>query len=146
MTVPKIIGFVIGVLGLLVVLLDHFGIFLDKNKTNLAALIRNSQDEIPRGSPGFDEFLVAFPPPPDITVEDVTCIQLNTIQTHDGFPVARWFRYVAQGVPTEPVATFDDIRRWSEQTSGWWIGLIIASVGWLVALVVELRARQKGAT
>ena len=140
----KIIGFAIGLLGLVAVLLDQYGVFQNKEKICLAALIRDS-NRVPRDSPGFDSFVARFPPPSNIRAEEVDFILMSRVQWADGFPAYISVSYEARGTPTKRVASFDDVRRWSEETPYSWIGLTIAFTGWLVGVVSEVLSRKKQA-
>jgi hypothetical protein len=136
----KIAGLALGLLGLVVTLLDILGKFRDTERLEFARLLRDCPEGLARSTPGFDEFLSAFPPPAGVDKRSVVSTAKDVFQTHDQFPISITIRYFADGQRTLPVATYAAVVAWSEKTRQRWWSLIIGSVGWLMlaaALAIE---------
>ncbi len=132
----KLAGLVVGLVGLFAAFLNLQGCFADKEKLDIAKLIRESEGPIPRSTPAFEKFLSDFPPPHGIDSTAVTHIVKNRIQTHDQFIMNGVVRYFAKNQKTTPVATFEDVRIWAEETIYAWISWFIMFGGWLMVAVV----------
>lgn len=134
----KLLGLLIGLVGIVLLLLDLTGYFVDGDRISLRDEIRASSGRLPETTRGFDKFLQAFPPPAGIDSQQVTHIAKDVIQTHDQFPVSITVRYVASGQRTRPVASFADVERWAAEKHFGWVSWVVAALGWLVVAGVEL--------
>ena len=70
----KLIAIAIGLIGAVAGLVDLLGCFRNAEREAIARLLVQTQDEIPRSTPGFELFLGAFPPPNGIEPTEVTAI------------------------------------------------------------------------
>ena len=134
----KVLGLLLGFVGIALALLELMGYFVDGDRTSLREEIRASSTALPRPTSGFEKCLEAFPPPPGIDPRQITHIARDVIQTHDEFPVSITLRYVASGERTRPVAVFADIERWAAEKRWGWASWVVAALGWLVVAGVEL--------
>jgi hypothetical protein len=125
-------GLAIALLGLGITLLDALGKFRSREKQEFARLLREGKGGLPRSTPGFTQFLSAFPPPEGIDQATVSHTTKDIIQTHDGFPVSITVRYVANNQRTAPVASHSDITAWAEKTRQKWWSFFVGVVGWLM--------------
>ena len=142
----KIVGLLVIMGGLLATLLEYTGVLKDKSKINLSKRIRQETEGIPRSARGFGGFLKRFPPPPNVDPATVTHITKDVLQTHDQFPISITLRYVANGVRTAPVANYEQVQQWVEETPYRWVSLSIGIVGWLVAafaVICEIIANKR---
>ena len=138
-TALKIFGLLLGFAGIIAAFLDLRGVFDDKEKGGLAKLIREGGGGIPRSTPGFEKFMKKFPPPVGVAPAMVTHIVLDRLVTHDQFPISITARYLAADQRTIPVASYEDVRRWSEKTSYGWISWGVAAVGFLTVAVLDVK-------
>lgn len=125
-------GLAIALLGLGITLLDALGKFRSREKLEFARLLREGKGGLPRSTPGFAQFLSAFPPPEGVDPAAVSHATKDIIQTHDGFPVSITVRYVANNQRTAPVASYADITAWAEKTRQKWWSFYVGVVGWLM--------------
>ena len=135
----KLTGLVLGFVGIVAAFLDLLGVFDDKEKLALARMIRESGEGIPRTTAGFERFMKEFPPPPGVDAATVTHIVLDRLVTHDQFPISITVRYLAADQRTLPVASYEDVRRWSEKTPFGWMSWVIAAVGFFTVAALDLK-------
>jgi hypothetical protein len=136
-------GLTLAFFGLGVTLLDALGKFRDREKLEFARLIRENPNGLPRSTPGFSKFLLAFPPPQGIDPLVISHTTKDVIQTHEGFPISITVRYFANGQRTAPVATYAEIIAWAEKTRQKWWSFSVGILGWLmVATAFALEALQ----
>jgi hypothetical protein len=134
----KIAGLIIGLIGLLAAFSDLMGWFLDEDKLHISESVWNSKGGIPRNTPGFEKFLLAFPPPEGVDPNSIAHIVKNVFQMEPNFTFGGTLRYLSGTTRTAPVASFDEVRRWAEQSKFRWIGWVIALIGWIILAVVEI--------
>jgi hypothetical protein len=142
--VLKVAGLVLAFVGLVIVFFDALGRFRDRERIEFARLLRENSEGLPRSTPGFEKFLRAFPPPEGVPVSAVTLTAKDVIQTHDGFPVSITLRYIADGQETAPIASHDQVVRWSEKTHQKWWSFAIGVAGWgmvFTAFLLEVFAK-----
>lgn len=134
----KVLGLLIGLIGIGLAFLDLRGYFVDGDRVALRDELRDSPGGLPRTAPGFSKFLDDFPPPSAVDTHLVTHIVKDVIQTHDQFPISITIRYLASGQRTRPVASFSDVERWAASTSFGWVSWAVATIGWVAVAGVEL--------
>lgn len=136
-------GLALAFFGLGITFLDALGKFRDREKLEFARLLRENEVGLPKSTPGFSKFLLAFPPPEGIDASTVSHTAKDVIQTHEGFPISITLRYLANGQRTAPVATYAEVIAWAEKTRQKWWSFSVGILGWImVAAAFVLEAFQ----
>jgi hypothetical protein len=134
----KLLGVIVSFIGIFAAFADLIGWFADSEKLHIANLVWNSEGGIPRGTPGFEKFLEAFPPSEGVNPDRITHIVKNVLKWEAGPTFGGAVRYLANGERSEAVATFDQVQRWAEKTNYAWYSWTPAAFGWLVVASIEL--------
>lgn len=129
----KLLGIVVGFIGIGLNALNLAGFFVDREKHAFAELVMSSVQPVPRTAPGFDVFLRDFPPPSGVVPEQVT---------HIGDKMLRWDTspaeslavvYMVNGDRTSAVARLDEVREWGNATIYGRVSLVVIIVGWFTS-------------
>lgn len=134
----KLLGVVIGFLGIAAAFADLLGYFSDVEKTAFAELVMNTKDDIPQSTPGFEKFLRSFPPPDGIDPATVSHIADRHLRIGSESDVGWTVAYVASDKRTRPVARFDQVRDWAHSSYYSWLSWMFAALGWLIVAVLEV--------
>lgn len=145
----KLIGFLCGMAGVLLLWGSYFGMFGNSEKKRFAELVMNTQAFISRDTPGFEEFLKAFPPPDQFSPSHITGIADKELRIASASDVGQTVRYVvgkewthpvvtADQIWTAPVARFDQVKEWASETSFDLASLLLATIGVLILVPVEV--------
>jgi hypothetical protein len=133
----KLLGVAVGFFGILMNLLDLRGCFVEPEKRTFGELVMNTDELVPRTTPGFELFLRDFPPPSGVASVDVTHIGDKALRWDTSPAESLAVVYVANGIRSSPVARLDQVRDWANATIYGWLSWLITVVGWLLYAVIE---------
>lgn len=137
----KLVGLLVIFLGILTAFGDLMGWFVDREKAHIVDLVWNSEGGIPKDTPGFEKFMQAFPPPGAVDPSRVTHIVKSKIRMGPVVMDGTVGYLTDDQLRTDPVATFGEILQWAGDTVYEWVSWIIAAVGALILLVIEIYER-----
>jgi hypothetical protein len=137
-TLAKLAGVLIALVGILATFADLRGCFADPQKQHFAELVMGTQEGIPRSTPGFEAFLVAFPPPQGVDLSGVTHIADRTLRLDSRSDVGTTVAYLTSAGRTATVARFEEVRAWAEASPYSWLSLGITFLGWVLYAVIEI--------
>jgi hypothetical protein len=134
----KLIGVAVALIALVIGFADLRGCFVDQEKVAFAELVMNSVKEIPRETPGFERFLVDFPPPYGLDPAKVTHIGDNALRWDTSPAESLGVVYVVNEKRTSVVARLDQVRDWSRDNVYSWLSWIVAALGWAIYATIEM--------
>jgi hypothetical protein len=130
-----IIGAIIAFVGIVISLLDLFGVFANKDRLSLIEEIRKT-GVADKKTAGFDQFLKAFPPPDGWELKDIKGIgPLSLIKSGGRITPTGPIIYTGYGKQTGRIVDFDGFVEWAKHTPYPWISWGITFLGWLIVVL-----------
>lgn len=132
-------GKVITFVGILVGLGNLLGWFCSKDRADFYNLVKNSATGIPIGHPAAEDFMNKFPPPSNFGKAKITHIIKLKLQTMSKFTISGALRYMDENQKeSSDVASFEDVRRWSEETPYGWVAWWLILIGFVIGVAEDL--------
>ena len=137
----RITGWFITLFGIIIGLGNLLGWFQSKSRKDFYQLVMKTGSGIPITHPAAQEFIKRFPPPAGFNKLKITHITKLVLATESGFPISGTLQYMNErGERSSDVATFEDVRVWTEGTNVGWIAWITIVCGWILVILIDVYA------
>ena len=130
--------------GVVVGYLDLSGRFLDQDKQAFLQWVLTPGVGLPVSTPAAKKFMIAFPPPADSNLSEITHVTKSVMTVEKGPVQSASINYMHRdGSRTSFVAALDDVRQWAQQTSYPFIAWLLSLIGFAEVLLGFLIERYK---
>ncbi len=140
----KIVSHAIAIIGILIVIADLLGFFVDKDRLVFTSKILESRSHgVSPTSSGAKKFLLNFLSK-DKQENDVLSISNTRIQSAGGTTLSGVVRIVFKDSKEFEACSFEELEDWSRDTGVWiWNGVVVAILGEIFSILISIVENNK---